>query len=159
MYVHAVTIDFVAVAIEAVAFTGRLLSLKQWDLPRSHGSCYRSCFHMNMNYVISYLLLNQSAVCFFITDEELLFFIKKNSTLITKESHENIRMQYEWKFLNMSVTEKNVHNFYTNQTVVVYTVSISKTGHIRFSIVQIFYSSILLTLCWAKVFSTWFRMI
>ncbi|XP_027886120.1 5-hydroxytryptamine receptor 3E-like, partial [Xiphophorus couchianus] len=60
------------------------------------------------------------------SDEELLFFMKKDSTIITKESNDNIRMQYEWKFLNMSVTEKKVHNFYTNQTVVVYTITMKR---------------------------------
>uniref|UniRef100_A0A087Y4E8 Uncharacterized protein n=1 Tax=Poecilia formosa TaxID=48698 RepID=A0A087Y4E8_POEFO len=60
------------------------------------------------------------------SDEELIFYMKNNDELITEESNKNIRMQYEWKFLNMSVTRKKVQYFYTNQTVVVYTITMKR---------------------------------
>ncbi|XP_043959084.1 5-hydroxytryptamine receptor 3A-like [Gambusia affinis] len=56
------------------------------------------------------------------SDKELFFLIKNDSEIITQESQDNIRMQYEWKFLNISVTQKSVHNFNINQTAVVYTI-------------------------------------
>uniref|UniRef100_A0A096LXV7 Uncharacterized protein n=1 Tax=Poecilia formosa TaxID=48698 RepID=A0A096LXV7_POEFO len=60
------------------------------------------------------------------SDEELVFYMKNNDTLITKESQKSIRMQYEWRFLNMSVTENTVHYFYTNQTIIVYTITMQR---------------------------------
>uniref|UniRef100_A0A087Y4I1 Uncharacterized protein n=1 Tax=Poecilia formosa TaxID=48698 RepID=A0A087Y4I1_POEFO len=60
------------------------------------------------------------------SEKDLLFVMKNNDTLITKDSQKNIRMQYEWEFLSMSVTRKPVQNFYTNQTVVVYTITMQR---------------------------------
>ncbi|XP_054899024.1 5-hydroxytryptamine receptor 3A-like [Poeciliopsis prolifica] len=60
------------------------------------------------------------------SDEELHFILKKDKAVITMDSHKNIRMQYEWKFLDISVIEKNGDSFYTNQTVVAYTITMKR---------------------------------
>ncbi|XP_014878915.1 5-hydroxytryptamine receptor 3A-like [Poecilia latipinna] len=60
------------------------------------------------------------------SEKDLTFVMKNNDALITKDSQKNIRMQYEWEFLSMSGTRKPVQNFYTNQTVVVYTITMKR---------------------------------
>ncbi|MEQ2269929.1 hypothetical protein XENORESO_012320, partial [Xenotaenia resolanae] len=60
------------------------------------------------------------------TDEQLNICIKGNSTEITKKSLDTIRMQYEWKLLHITTNTTTGNYFGTNQTVIVYTITMER---------------------------------
>ncbi|XP_037836561.1 5-hydroxytryptamine receptor 3A [Kryptolebias marmoratus] len=60
------------------------------------------------------------------SDEEIKLFYHKNNTEITERSRESIQTQYEWVFVNMTVTSKTVKHFGFNQTMIVYTINMQR---------------------------------
>ncbi|XP_030611145.1 5-hydroxytryptamine receptor 3A-like [Archocentrus centrarchus] len=60
------------------------------------------------------------------SDQEILLFYQENSTLISQWSREVMQTQYEWLFINMSVTKKTVNHFGFNQTTIVYTITMKR---------------------------------
>lgn len=68
-----------------------------------------------------------TVIFIFISDEDIQLHYQENNTLITRLSREVMHTQYEWLFINMSVTNKTVNHFGFNQTTIIYTVSIAKS--------------------------------
>ncbi|XP_076743987.1 5-hydroxytryptamine receptor 3A-like [Maylandia zebra] len=60
------------------------------------------------------------------SDKEILLFYQENSTLISEWSREVMHTQYEWLFINMSVTNKTVNHFGFNQTTIIYTITMKR---------------------------------
>ncbi|MED6278321.1 hypothetical protein CHARACLAT_022537 [Characodon lateralis] len=59
-------------------------------------------------------------------DEQLNININGNSTDITKKSLDTIRMQYEWKLLNITAENITGDYFGSNQDVIVYTITMER---------------------------------
>ncbi|XP_017291481.2 5-hydroxytryptamine receptor 3B [Kryptolebias marmoratus] len=60
------------------------------------------------------------------SNKELEIFFNKNNTALTKWSRRVMQTQYEWLFMNQSVTNKTVNHFGFNQTVIVYTIKMKR---------------------------------
>ncbi|XP_049420326.1 5-hydroxytryptamine receptor 3C-like [Epinephelus fuscoguttatus] len=60
------------------------------------------------------------------SDKELKFDVDLNGTKITQWSHDLMRTQYEWLFINISAEEKTVNNFSDNQSMIVYTIKMRR---------------------------------
>ncbi|XP_041819280.1 5-hydroxytryptamine receptor 3A-like [Chelmon rostratus] len=58
--------------------------------------------------------------------DEIKFKVLLNTSKITEWSREVMRTQYEWLFLNMTVTKKTVDTFGYEQSMVVYTISMKR---------------------------------
>nr|XP_054605295.1 5-hydroxytryptamine receptor 3C [Nothobranchius furzeri] len=59
-------------------------------------------------------------------DDELTITVKEDSKQLTDWSEKIMDSQYEWLFLNMSVTNDTVSYFGFNQTLIVYTVKMKR---------------------------------
>ncbi|XP_070401416.1 5-hydroxytryptamine receptor 3A [Nothobranchius furzeri] len=62
----------------------------------------------------------------FVSDDELTITVKEDSKQLTDWSEKIMDSQYEWLFLNMSVTNDTVSYFGFNQTLIVYTVKMKR---------------------------------
>ncbi|XP_037546868.1 5-hydroxytryptamine receptor 3C-like [Nematolebias whitei] len=60
------------------------------------------------------------------SDEELKILYYENDTALTEWSREVMQTQYEWLFMNQSVTKKTVSYFGFNQTVIVHTITMKR---------------------------------
>ncbi|XP_017291644.1 5-hydroxytryptamine receptor 3B-like [Kryptolebias marmoratus] len=60
------------------------------------------------------------------SDEDLHFYFMENNTALTEWSRKVMQTQYEWLFVNQSVTNKIVDYFGFNQTVIVYTITMKR---------------------------------
>lgn len=58
-------------------------------------------------------------------DEEMIIKVDENSTHATLWSLEIIKTQFEWVFLNITIDQKVVDFYGSNQTSIIYTVSSS----------------------------------
>ncbi|XP_070401817.1 5-hydroxytryptamine receptor 3A [Nothobranchius furzeri] len=58
--------------------------------------------------------------------EEIKLFHRLNSSVITNSSRQLMRTQYEWLFVNMTVTSKTVFPFGVEQDVIIYTISMKR---------------------------------
>lgn len=66
-------------------------------------------------------------------DSELSLLEYTEDSELTEESRQTIQTQFEWIFISMSERKKTINHFGFNQTVVVYTVSISGFKHVQVS--------------------------
>lgn len=71
--------------------------------------------------------------------DEILLVENYDSKRTTELTHTLIQTQYEWLFINMTVTNKTIDLFDFRQSVIIYTVSIFST----FSIVALAWSGFL----------------
>uniref|UniRef100_A0A4W6DEC6 Uncharacterized protein n=1 Tax=Lates calcarifer TaxID=8187 RepID=A0A4W6DEC6_LATCA len=60
------------------------------------------------------------------SDEEIWLYAITNSSKITEWSCQAMRTQYEWLFINMTVTRKTVNYFNFNQSMIVYTITMRR---------------------------------
>ncbi|XP_073345268.1 5-hydroxytryptamine receptor 3A-like [Pagrus major] len=59
-------------------------------------------------------------------DDEIKFEAIRNASKITEWSHDAMQSQYEWLFINMTVTNKTVNHFGYNQSMIIYTISMKR---------------------------------
>ncbi|KAM6896870.1 uncharacterized protein FYW49_018249 [Xenentodon cancila] len=63
-------------------------------------------------------------------DEELRIDVHKNNTAISQWSREHMLTQYEWLFINMTVTTKTDDYLGFNQTSIVYTITMKRRANL-----------------------------
>ncbi|XP_027886117.1 5-hydroxytryptamine receptor 3A-like [Xiphophorus couchianus] len=66
-------------------------------------------------------------------EHELEIDVERDSSVISKWSREIMATEFEWVFVNMSVTSSTVNHYGYNQTVVVYTVEMKKKSVLHFA--------------------------
>ncbi|XP_049420121.1 5-hydroxytryptamine receptor 3A-like [Epinephelus fuscoguttatus] len=60
------------------------------------------------------------------SDNEIKFVAESSATKNTQWSLEVMRTQYEWLFIGMTVKEKTINNFSSNQSMIVYTITMRR---------------------------------